>query len=190
MRSLTTFFGSALCAFALLAAPVQAKDKSAGAPAAACKCTADTCKCEKKGKCKCPEASCTCEKCKAIRNGKPATTTPAPAAPAKQIFELNNDIQNHCGKCDKKDDDKEKPATCPSCPSKDPAPAKESINVGNNGKCDKKDCDKDKPATCPDKDSAAAKESVNVGDNGKCDKKDDDKEKPAVCPNCPSPEKK
>jgi len=162
MRSLTTFFGSALCAFALLAAPVQAKDKSAGAPpAATCKCTADTCKCEKKGKCKCPEASCTCEKCKALRDGKPATTTPAPAAPttpAKQILELNNDVQDHCGKCDKKDGDKEKPATCPTCPSKDPAPAKESINLDNH---------------C-----------------GKCDKKDDDKEKPAVCPNCPKPETK
>jgi hypothetical protein len=169
MRSLTTFFGSALCAFALLAAPVQAKDKSAGAPpAATCKCTADTCKCEKKGKCKCPEASCTCEKCKALRDGKPATTTPAPAAPttpAKQILELNNDVQDHCGKCDKKDGDKEKPATCPTCPSKDPAPAKESINLDNHcGKCDKKDDDKEKP--------------------------DDDKEKPAVCPNCPKPKTK
>ena len=146
MRSISTFFGSALCAFALLVAPVQAKDKSSGAPAAACKCTPDTCKCEKKGKCKCAEASCTCEKCKAIRDGKSATTTPAPAAPAKQIFELNNDIQNHCGKCDKKDCDKDKPATCPD---KDSAAAKESVNVGDNGKCDKKDDDKEKPAVCP-----------------------------------------
>lgn len=147
MRSIPTFFGSALCAFALLVAPVQAKDKSAGTPAAACKCTPDTCKCEKKGKCKCAEASCTCEKCKAIRDGKSATTTPAPAAPAKQIFELNNDIQNHCGKCDKKDCDKEKPATCPD---KDSAAAKESINLDNHcGKCDKKDDDKEKPTVCP-----------------------------------------
>jgi hypothetical protein len=107
MRTITTLFGSTLCAFALLVAPVQAKDKSTGTP-----------------------------------------------------------------------------ATCPTCPSKDPAPAKESINVGDNGKCDKKDCDKDKPTTCPDKDSASAKES------GKCDKKDDDKEKPAVCPSCPKPETK
>lgn len=184
MRTITTLFGSTLCAFALLVAPVQAKDKSTGAPAAACKCTPDTCKCEKKGKCKCAEASCTCEKCKAIRDAK---TT----APAKQIFELNNDIQNHCGKCAKKDGDKEKPATCPTCPSKDPAPAKESINVGDNGKCDKKDCDKDKPTTCPDKDSASAKESINLDNHcGKCDKKDDDKEKPAVCPSCPKPETK
>ena len=146
MRTITTLFGSTLCAFALLVAPVQAKDDKE----------------------------------------KPATCPSCPSkepAPAKESINVGDN-----GKCDKKDCDKDKPATCPD---KDSAAAKESINVGDNGKCDRKDCDKDKPATCPSKDPAPAKESINLDNHcGKCDKKDDDKEKPAVCPSCPSPEKK
>ena len=171
MRLLHITLGSALCALALIASPLQAKDKSGDAPAA-CRCKPDSCKCEKKGVCKCPEASCTCEKCKAVRAKQPApaapATKPTSEAPAKVVVNCDDDeddddgedkdlaggisdLQNHCGKCDKKDGDK--PETCPDkapcCPGKE-APSQLTQDIQNHcGKCDKKDGDK--PETCPDK---------------------------------------
>lgn len=126
MRLNNTVLWTALCALALIAVPLVAKDKSApGSPAAApteCHCKPDSCKCEKKGVCKCP-TTCTCDKCKALRDkaaGKTAAPT-APAAPATTgAPAATSQVSDHCGKCgdspEKKDGDK---PDC--CPKEDPA---------------------------------------------------------------------
>jgi len=156
MRTITTLLGSAFCALAVLAAPLNAKEKSGSE----CHCKPDSCKCEKKGTCKCNEASCTCEKCKAVRAKQPNAPAPAPGAPATKSAASSNTAVN-CDKDDDDDDDDDdkdavcsEPETCPEkspcCPGDKPAPSKESVNLDNHcGKCDKKDGDK--PETCPEK---------------------------------------
>ena len=168
MRNLTTLIGSAFCALAVLAAPLNAKDKPNGAPAkdkpasSECRCKPDSCKCEKKGVCKCNEASCTCEKCKAVREKQPA----APGAPAAKPA-ASASLPVSCDKDDDDDDDDDKDAVCsepetcpdksPCCPGDKGTPSKETVNVDNHcGKCDKKDGDK--PETCPEKSPCCPKE--------------------------------